>query len=62
LGNTFTCAINFNYRIASTLYTLETCSFKIYIRYIIINTLHKAGGGCGGCGDDDDNNGYKNDD
>ena len=43
MGNNITCAINCNHRIAATLYTLETCLFKVY-EDIIINTLHKGGG------------------
>jgi len=59
MGNSITCAINCNHRIAETLYTPETCLFKV-CKDIIINTLHKGGGGDYD-NDDDNNNGYEDD-
>ena len=37
--NSITCAINCNYRIAATLYTLDMVCFKD----VIVNTVHKGG-------------------
>ena len=67
MGNSVTCAINCNHRIFATLYTLETCLFKV-CKDIFINTLHKDGGADYDNDDDDDdnnnnnNNGYEDDD
>jgi hypothetical protein len=30
MGNSITCAMNCNYRVAATLYTLETWFFQVY--------------------------------
>jgi hypothetical protein len=37
MGNGVACTINYNYRIAATLYTIETWLDK----YVIVNTLRK---------------------
>ena len=50
MGNYITCTISCNYRIATTIYTVV---YIICFKYVIVNTLHT--GGCGGDGDNDDN-------